>query len=303
MSDRVPLGGLEVQFENYLTYCLSFKNASLATNKSKRNVFRYFVRDSGMREFIDLDKAAIEQWIIKQKSSKQWSPATIRLNLLYIGSFCDWAVEHGYLDKNPVKSIPKPRIPKRIPSALTVDQANTVMQYVKHYPFAYHYERSRAVAVVATFKCTGVRKSELQKLLLSDIDLIQMQLRVTQGKGHKDRVIPFKASLAVLLQQYIDQRTTAKKLCPYFFTSLRGHKNISSTAISRIFRKLSKATEIHVTPHKLRHTFATHCLNNGMTIREVQELMGHSDITTTAMYLSVTPERLVTQVRERGIDA
>ncbi len=263
------------------------------------NGYRHFSKITSIQEFT---RHSIEDWIIHGKLHREWSPKTIRLYLCYLSLFADWCVKNGHLDANQIKDIDRPRLPRTLPRSLSGEQADRLLSWVKSFPFDYRYEKKRAIAIVATFMGTGIRRSELFDLKMDDIDLTRQELFVRAGKGGKDRKIPFRYSLTRILEEYVAERVRLKKHCPYFFASLKYDAKMGEKVIQRLVKRLRDKSGIHFTPHVLRHTYATRMLESGLHIREVQELMGHADMKTTAIYLSVTGERLKEQVLAKGFD-
>ncbi|MEG3638010.1 tyrosine-type recombinase/integrase [Magnetococcus sp. PR-3] len=206
------------------------------------------------------------------------------------------------MKSNPAKDIRRPKLEKKIPKYLTEEACGRILYWARHYPYYYKFEQPRNAAIISTFLATGIRRSELLNLKLEDVDLIRKELYVRHGKGAKDRLIPFRHSLACVLSEYLESRTKQGKECRYFFTSLRRDTKMGDKVIPRIVDILKKKTGIHFYPHLLRHTYATRMLEGGLHIGEVSKLLGHADIETTTIYLSVNDQRVKEQVLRYGFD-
>ena len=212
-----------------------------------------------------------------------------------------WCVAEGLLKGNPVATIPQPRLEKKLPSCLSEEEVEELMDWVRSYRYYYKFERIRAVAIFAIFLGTGIRKSELMNLKICDVDIEQCSLHVRSGKGKKDRIIPFHSSLAVVLSRYLKERDKLKRQCPNLIVSLRHDCPMGKKAFKTLFDKIRKSSGIYVYPHLLRHTFATIMLQRGLDVREVQELLGHATINSTVVYLSVVVGHLREQVKQHGM--
>ena len=136
---------------------------------------------------------------------------------------------------------------------------------------------------------TGIRRNELLHLKYTDVDIENMSLFIRQGKGSKDRVLPICATLAETLVTYLKERKKLNKTCPEFFVSLNRNMGFTESGIKRMTDTLRKASDIHFTMHRFRHTFAINLLLQGTDIAKLQQLLGHNDIRMTAQYLRALP--------------
>jgi len=192
--------------------------------------------------------------------------------------------------------LPIPKQPKQIPKNLTQDEAERLLDWTKSYTYPYRFDKYRAIAIIATFLFTGVRRSELIHIKMIDIDLENRTLTVRHGKGAKDRMIPLSLSLIEIYEDYLKERDRLGKNCPYFFTAMREDSIMGEKVIPRLVKKLREKSKINFYPHLLRHTFATLMLEGGCDIFSLSKMMGHSDIKTTTIYLSATTTHLKEQI-------
>lgn len=248
-----------------------------------------------------MDKRTIEDWIIWGKTERNWSPKTIRGALIVVNVFLNWCVKEKILEENPAKDISKPRLPSKIPKHLTIEQAYHIIDCAKTYRYIYRYERNRAVAMLAMFMYSGIRKQELVDLKLTDVDFKNKIISVKAGKGGKDRNIPLCESLEGYLTPYLRERRFINPYSIYFFVSIRATGKMSDNVIKRLFEKLKKRSKINFHPHMLRHTFATLMLEGGCDIFALSKMMGHSDIKTTTIYLSATVKHLQHQMKKHPL--
>ena len=286
----------------FCEYSQTFKGNTLATIMWHKETMRSFLKYIPATSTEDLTRSAILDWICKGKAEKDWSPKTIHSRLQAMGLFIDWCIGEELLKHNPVKDIPKPKLTKRIPQYLTEEKCNTLLAWTRNYPYSYKFERNRAIAIISTFLATGLRKSELLNLKLGDVNLIKNEIYVRSGKGGKDRIIPFRPSLNHVLNDYLEERMQLGRTCQYFFVTLRHDKRMGAKAITRLVVMLREKSGIYFYPHLLRHTYATRMLESGLHIGEVSKLLGHADIETTAIYLSVNSDRVKEQVLRHGFD-
>lgn len=292
---------LEILHNRFCNYSLTFKGNTKATIKWFKTDFRWFLGFSKIENIDQLNKKIIEEWILYGKLERNWKAKTIRVRIQSMSLFCDWCVNEGLFDENPCKSIPKPRLPKRIPQHLTKDQALELLDWTRNYPYSYRFEKSRSVAIMATFLYTGIRKSELENLRYEDIDLVNKTLFVKSGKCNKDRLIPVHNELIQILEDYLKDRKRLKKTCPYFFTAMRQDTKMGVSVIKRLIEKIRESSKIKFYPHLLRHTFATLMLEGGCNIFALSKMMGHADIQTTTIYLSATKAHLDEQITKHPL--
>jgi len=278
--------------QKFCDYILAFKGLTPRTIKGYKEVFRYFIKACPVNEVKEVTQFMIEDWLMEGKLEKDWSAKTIRNRLLALRSFFKWCTERGMIEKDPTEYIPKPKLPKSLPKSLSLSDAEKLLDWTKHMKYYYKSERTRAIAIIATFLYTGIRLDELYSLKYKNVDLEHKVLLVVSGKGQKDRKIPINSSLSLILQKYISERNKRGVHCPYFFVSLRADAKMSRNVVKRLVLKLRERTGIYFYAHMLRHTFATLMLEGGCNLYTLSKLMGHSDIKTTTIYLATTTAHL-----------
>jgi site-specific recombinase XerD len=218
--------------------------------------------------------------------------ATIRLHFAALRTFYKWLSERHGLTRNPLKEVQLPKLQRKLPLVLTIAQ----MEDLLGAPFRAPLEKQapawtpfRDAAVLELFYSSGLRLAELVSLDVAHIDPFSESVRVL-GKGKKERVVPVGAPALEAIQKYRSEAgiTTG----PLFISKSR--RRISSVAIGNLLKKYLRFTDIplSISPHKLRHSFATHMLDAGADLRGVQALLGHASISTTQIYTHVTVERL-----------
>lgn len=218
--------------------------------------------------------------------------ATIRLHFAAFRSFFKFLTRRCGWTKNPLLEVQLPKPEKKLPVVLTLTQVITMLDLPLTTPKekqAPVWAAERDAAILELFYSTGIRMSELQGLNVEHVDVYSETLRV-MGKGRKERLCPIGSPAVKALQKY------QSKLGVYdgpLFRSKVG-KRMSTVAITDIVQKYWKLSgmPIHVTPHKFRHSFATHLLNNGADLRSVQTLLGHASLSTTQIYTHVSTQRM-----------
>ncbi|AFK23324.1 site-specific tyrosine recombinase/integron integrase [Pyrococcus sp. ST04] len=175
-----------------------------------------------------------------------------------------------------------PKVPRTLPKSLTRDEIKKLISVI---------DSSRDKIIVLLMYTAGLRISEVCNLRIEDVDFENSVIRVRGGKGGKDRIIPIPRELLEEIKNYLRAR---KDSSPYLFVEKR-RKNkdkLSTKAVWRLIKKYGEKAGINLTPHQLRHSFATHMLERGIDIRIIQELLGHANLSTTQIYTKVTAKHL-----------
>ena len=213
------------------------------------------------------------------------NPRSVVRKIASLRGFFKWLCANSYIQNNPASSIEQPKLPKRLPKVMTLQEIKEV--------FHSNLNPRENLIVELLYDC-GLRVSELVNLKTSDIDLKSRYIQCF-GKGSKERLVPFGKKAKESFNKYYKEREII--LAKYNLTSKRLLINDSGRFITRqdvynFVRKLGEKIHKHISPHTLRHTFATHLLENGADLRIVQELLGHSDVSTTQLYTHITKKRL-----------
>lgn len=288
-------------YQRFADYTLVFKGFSDHTLRGYKGYVRRMVKLTGIQEVKEFDREFMEKYIFHGKTELKWSAKTIKNTLQFFCTFCDWLVEREYVKENFVRKIPKPRLPKLLPRSLSHDEALELLDWSIHFPYAYKFERTRGAAMMALFIFSGIRRSELRNLKMEDVDLETYTLFVSRGKGDKDRVIPLNIRAVRILETYVKDRKRLNRTCPYFFCSLRHNTPMEDEVIKRFIVKLRTQSNIHFTPHMLRHTFATLMIEGGCDIYSLSKMMGHTDIKTTTIYLSASTKLLREEINKHPL--
>ncbi len=214
--------------------------------------------------------------------------STISRKLSTIRSFYKYLNEYVGIDVNPLESIQSPKNSRKIPEFLFVSE---IQEFLDTYNETDSTELRDKTMFSMLYAC-GLRVSELVNIEWKDINLTDRIVRIT-GKGNKDRIVPFFKGFDKQLQEYKEKYWMHKAKSEYVFVSLRGNK-LTTRGIQFLMQKHADEMGLNmkVHPHMFRHSFATHLLDNGADIRIVQELLGHSSLSTTQIYTHVSMNKL-----------
>ncbi len=270
----------------FLRYLSLEKDASPHTLRSYRtdlDQFRVFV-GSGT-PLTQVDGRTVRAYLA-HLHSRGLDASSVARKLAALRSWFRFLVRRGMLTRNVAREIRGPRLGRKLVGFLPIDEVLMLVDGKAVGGAA----RERDVAILELLYATGLRVSELAGLDVDDVDRAGLTVRVL-GKGRKERIVPFGSQAARALDAYLGRRATR---CPTLFTNARGGR-LSARAIHAIVRKSAAASGIvrRVSPHTLRHTFATHLLDAGADLRVIQELLGHSRLSTTQRYTHVGADQLM----------
>ncbi len=226
-------------------------------------------------------------------NEKQYSKATIARKLATLRSFYKFLMKRNKVGVNPVASIRTPKQEKRLPHFLEYEEVKRLLQT----PPLDNWLGARDRAILETLYSTGMRVSELVGLNMDDIDFLGEIVHI-RGKGKKERINPIGSSALQVIQHYLEFRNKRAQNNPNFETKvlfLNKHgKRLSTRSVRRKMDKYLKMAGLDpsISPHTLRHSFATHMLNNGADLRSVQELLGHQSLSTTQIYTHLTTRKI-----------
>ena len=223
---------------------------------------------------------------------RELSRSTIRLHFSALRSFFRYLTRRRNLKLNPLLDIQLPKANRSLPLVLTIKQVEHLLALpfnVKQPKQAPKWAASRDAAILEVFYSTGLRLSELATLKFSDFNFFNETIKV-KGKGSKERIVPVGSHALEALNKYFHHAKI--KEGPLFIS--KSKKKISARAVSDIVKKYTQLADlpVGVSPHKLRHSFATHLLDNGADLRSVQSLLGHASLSTTQIYTHVSVERI-----------
>lgn len=276
---------LQRALKEYLNYLAIERGCSRNTVAAyKRDLERYIASldEAGICSPDDIERKHIEAHI-QDLYHKELAASSIERAISAIKGFHRFMVAERITTAHPAADLPLPKKPERLPDVLSLEQAASLCDQ----SFALTATGQRDHAIIEVLYGCGLRVSELCDLELSRVYLDEGLLRVV-GKGNKERIVPIVGSAARVLADYLDhwrgQLVSARTSAPYVFLNAHG-KRLSRQSVHTIVAKYGAVVGIKdLHPHTLRHSFATHMLQGGADLRIVQELLGHSDISTTQLY-------------------
>lgn len=275
----------------YLTVELGL---SANTRQAYERDLRLFCKTLGFKNSDALVNVSREQitGYMTQLKEKGLAAATIARKLAAIKAFYRFMTAEGYMDANPAEVVEAGTKGIKLPRVLSEDEVVRLLTQ----PNITTAEGFRDRTMLEVLYATGMRVSELINLTLERVDL-NMKYIIAFGKGSKERIVPLGSVAAEFLQQYLEKvrpkLTHADRNTNIVFLAFGGHE-LTRQRFWQIIRAYGRKANINkaLTPHILRHSFATHLLDNGADLRSVQELLGHSDISTTQIYTHLTNKRL-----------
>ncbi|MCB9044686.1 MAG: tyrosine-type recombinase/integrase [Chitinophagales bacterium] len=296
---------IHILAEEFFDYATAIKGNTKATIRRYRGTIELFSRLTGIGRISEVTQDKVFNFFYLGRIDRDWSTRTYHTYHVSLLVFFRWCMTRGFLKVNPVESIEKPKLEKRLPKKLTQHTAQRLLDVIYNYPYAKRHGsfiRARNHAILATFLYSGLRQKELLSLHLTDVDLDNFTLFVRQGKGMKDRMVPISYPLAQSLKRYLSERNSLKKTCPEFFASSNRNVGFTPNGLKHLIQLIRTSSRVYVTPHMLRHTFATLMLEGGCDIYSLSKMMGHSDIKTTTIYLSASAEHLRSQIQKHPLN-
>ena len=274
------------KFINYLTSEKRFSNHTIISYSTDINQFFVFLSNEFQIEndILEVNFQLVRSWIASLLE-QGLSPSSVTRKISTLKTYFKFLIREGVIKDNPMLKVISPKSKKRLPVFVDEDQIQSLLNGVK---FSEGFIGERDKLIIELFYVTGIRISELINISISDIDFKNNLIRVL-GKRNKERLIPLSLQIIEGLNFFI-KRYSLKE---YLFTNLEG-KRVYTKLVYRIVNKYIGmiSTVNKRSPHILRHTFATHMLNNGADINAIKELLGHANLSATQIYTHNTIEKL-----------
>lgn len=256
-----------------------------------KNTLEAYRRDlSNFFDFCnDIDISKIQRTqinsYVRNLHEKKYSPTSIMRKIASLRVFFKWACANEKTKSNPTLTLEQPKIPQKLPKVMTAEEINSILNQ--------DLSKLHRVIIELLYGC-GLRVSELVNLKINDYDLNGKYLECT-GKGSKDRIVPLGKKAISAIKNYLPEREyTLQKYnlqSKQLLINEKG-KQVTRQEVYTFIHEQGKKLHKAISPHTLRHTFATHLLENGADLRVVQELLGHSDVSTTQLYTHISKKRL-----------
>lgn len=271
------------EFTIDLEYARNYSKNTISSYNSDLLIFNEFIS----KDLTKVDTSDIRSFIKYLSDRKE---KTLARYITTLRVFFDFMIKKKYISINPMDGISSPKLSKSLPDVLTISEVDKLLSFElkTNYDF-------RDKCILEMLYSTGLRISELVSLKLENINLDESLIKV-MGKGSKERIVPFNETTREYLNKYIKEiRPNMLKQNQTDYLYLNNHgKNLTRQAIFKMIKKraLNAGIKKEISPHTLRHSFATHLLAGGADIRFIQELLGHESISTTEIYTHIAKENL-----------
>ena len=280
---------------DFLNYCIFEKGLADRSKISYQNdldVYRLFLKDKGVLNVNGITSDHIKDFL---KARCEEETSTIAHNLTVIKNFPTYLLKEKLVESDVSEFIERPKLRKSLPKTLSIEDVDKLLDISLETPFDY-----RNKAMLELMYGCGLRVSELVSLELNDIDMINCFIRI-MGKGSKEREVPIGEYAIHYLNLYLEQRPFLLKNKPCTKLFLNNHgMGMTRQGFFKILKALllEKGLNPDVSPHTLRHSFATHLINRGADLRSIQEMLGHADISTTKIYTRVSDDKVLADYQE-----
>ncbi len=268
----------------YLEYLELEKGLAQNTIDAYRRDLENFADEAEKENLSDVDRITINTYVRKLRE-KKFAPTSVIRKVASLRGFFKWASSVGIISKNPASTLEQPKVPQRLPKVISIKEIEEMLHN--------NLTTLEHVIMELLYSC-GLRVSELVNLKINDIDLSSKYVRCF-GKGSKERIIPIGETAKRVVLEYLPKRDLIIKkynLNTKRLFILDNGRLINRQDVYNFIHKQGKLIHKNISPHTLRHSFATHLLENGADLRIVQELLGHSDVSTTQLYTHISKKRL-----------
>lgn len=284
-------GMKQERFFQYLQYEKRFSPHTLTAYQTDLGQFVDFLNHTfDITSYAEVQHTHIRSWIVDLLGKKN-TTRSINRKLSCLKTYFKFLRKQGAIENNPMAKVIAPKTGKRLPVFVNENKMELLFSEVD---FGEGFAGLRNRLLIELLYCTGMRRSELINLKLTDVDFSSNQIKVL-GKGNKERLIPIARHLAGLLESYIHQRSTQELEAGniYLLMTNKGKKLYPGFVYGLVKKYLSAVTTLEQrSPHVLRHTFATHLSNSGADLNAIKELLGHSSLAATQVYMHNSIEKL-----------
>lgn len=281
---------MEASRDSFLQYLQFEKRLSshtiLAYSGDLNQFFDFLQTTYEIRSLSEINHTVVRSWVVELMDQKI-SPRSVNRKITTLKTFYKYLLRQGIVIENPMLKIMSPKASKRLPVFVEKDNMNVL---IDNTAFGDDFDGVRNKLIIELFYATGIRLSELINLKEANVDLHACQIKVL-GKRNKERIVPFSNEMKNSIQNYISKKSG---LTTEFLFEMESGKKMYEKFVYRLVNKyLSIVTTIDKkSPHVLRHTFATHMLNNGADLNAIKELLGHANLAATQVYTHNTVEKL-----------
>lgn len=284
------------EFDDYLTNVKRASKNTIASYKRDLIKLNNYLTDSGVKDLKDVTNTDLNSYILLIEKQGM-STATVSRNIASVKAFFLYLLKQGVMSEDPSENLKAPKIEKKAPVILTIDEINLLLEQ----PSGSSPKEIRDKAMLELLYATGIRVSELIGLRVKDVNLSMNFLQCRDG--NKERVIPFTSETKAALENYLynAREIMCKIEQESLFTNCQGAP-MTRQGFWKIIKYYSAKAGIKkdITPHTIRHSFAMHLVNNGADLKAVQEMLGHSDISTTQIYVKTNMNTKIKEVYDKA---
>jgi len=279
-------------FLTFLTVEKGYSKNTIEAYKNDLSQFAQYLQEQGIDDWRKVRKESLTDFILDMKEEREYSSSTVARKVAAVRAFLHFLVSENFLPEDPSENLISPSVTKRLPRPISPEDIEALLAA----PAAEKGARGiRDKALLELLYATGMRVTEVVSLEVDDVNLASSTVRCI-GKGAKERIIPLYSKAVRALEEYLEKgrlsliKDSEEKA---LFVNHRGER-LTRQGLWLIIKRYVKQVGISdlVTPHTLRHSFATHMLNGGADLRNVQKLLGHANISTTQVYTQVSNKHL-----------
>lgn len=276
------------EFIEYLKIIKNYSDNTIRNYEIDLDEYKVFLDHKQITNY-QVDQKIIRQYI-EYLNKQKYETTTISRRISALKSFYKFLYKKNYINSNPMTLIKNPKKEKKLPKFLYINEIEELLKKTDN-----TVQGIRDHLIIELLYSTGIRVSELVNIKIKDINFINKTIKI-KGKGSKERIVLYGKICANIINDYLNKsRNNIKNSSnnEYLILNLKGNK-LTDRSVRNIINKYMQKTSIQkqISPHTLRHTFATHLLDNGADLKAVQELLGHSDLGTTQIYTHISNERL-----------
>ena len=280
------------EYKNYLLIDRHYSKNTIESYINDLDIFFEYLNKHKL-DYNTISKDGIRDYL---KTINNKDERTVAHQISVLRGFYKYLILENIIKDNPMINIDLPKLSKKLPNVLTVDEVDNLLDIKLNTMYDY-----RNKAMLELMYATGLRVTELVNLKIEDVDLNNALVR-TMGKGSKERIIPFGNYASTALYNYINDyrpQFFKREVNEYLFLNNHG-KQMTRQGFFKILKEIAreKGIDKELSPHTLRHSFATHLLTGGADLRSIQEMLGHSNLSTTEIYTNISKEEIRNQYKE-----
>ena len=283
---------METYIEGFVKYLTEIKKSSKNTILSyQRDLHKFFayLEDARIKEIKKVNNTSLNSYVLLMEK-ENFAASTVSRNIATLKAYFNYLFKQGIIHEDPAERLKAPKIEKKMPGILTVEEVTLLLNQ----PSGSSNKEIRDKAMLELLYATGIRVSELISLSVDDTNITSGYIRVNEGS--RERIIPFGSAAKASLKNYLKNARAGMVVSAdekVLFTNCNGQP-MSRQGFWKVLKQYAKRAGIEedITPHTLRHSFAAHLVENGADLHSVQEMLGHSDVSTTQIYAKLTSNRI-----------